>query len=131
MLIKINNRKVVDTTKVPVIVMFEPHEIQMIKEWDAQDILFSHPKEWDDEKSSEWLAKRQSELVAVNRNRIRNMESERLQAQENGEPVCMHGVVFAEGSPNCPECAKIADAFGVDTKIFRSPMEIEKLKEKT
>lgn len=134
MLIKINNRKIVNTGETPVIVLFEQHEIQMIKQWGGEeDILFSHPSGWTKDQSDKFMDKRKPELVALHATNQRNAAEEKAQfraqneTRESPPPACMHGVVQQDGKPECPECTKIAKAMGVDKKFFESSAEIEQL----
>lgn len=132
MLIKINNRKIVDTTKTPAIILFEPHEIEMIKGWkNNEDIIFSHPSGWTQKHSEKWMDKRKGELVALHATNQRSRSEEKAQQrteQPDGDdaPVtCMHGVVHEEGKPECSECTRIAEAMGVDKRPFTSTNDIQ------
>ena len=136
MLIKVNNRKIVDTTKTPVIVLFEPHEIQIIKGWQGdEDILFSRPSNWTQPQADKFMEKKKSELIALHATNQRNAAEQRMQMGPPGEhapagPVtCIHGVVHEKGKPTCSECAKIAEAMGVDKQCFEFSDEIQKLEQ--
>ena len=125
MLIKINNRKIVDTQNTPVIVLFEPREIAMIKNWNqGEDILFSRPSRWESKDVDKWMDKKKPELVALNK---ANAAAEEAKKGKPKPVTCIHGVVHKEDSPGCPECKKIAKAMGVEERPFGSTAEIEQI----
>jgi len=124
MLIKINNRKIVDTSKTPAVILFDPQEIQIIKSWQGnEDILSSNPVNWSREQSQEWLEKKKPELASLNATKNREIEEQML---VDPVPVCFHGVVQGKDSPGCPECKKLAEALRSDKTSFNTTNEIEK-----
>jgi len=127
MLIKINNRKVVDSAKMPVVLLLSRHEIDIIKGWKGdEDMISSNPSSWSQEQSQAWLEKKKPELAALNATKVRNLQAQEKQLS-NSPPVCLHGVVQSENSPGCPECKKIAEAMGVEKTYFETAEEIQKL----
>lgn len=61
MIVKVGDQKV-DSSEHPVIIEFEPHELEMFKSLDpTHNVMYSYPEGIDEKKLEEWVTRRINE----------------------------------------------------------------------
>jgi len=130
MLVRINDKDIVDSSKTPIAIHLSPQEISIIKNWNEEDVLLSWPQSWQPKRVEEWKERANPAISQYNANLAAAADPNRkptMHPDMNQPEVCIHGVVKVDGSPECAHCAALRNDSGTPIPI---PISVVNVPEK-